>query len=53
MKKVKLLLKHFPSQSNKHWFDKETFLALMRIRGLESATDGKYAEAFYVRKFIL
>ncbi|HEX8041191.1 MAG TPA: PIG-L deacetylase family protein [Chryseosolibacter sp.] len=49
--KVRAILKCFVSQSTKHWFDRETFLALMRIRGVESAT--RYAEAFYLRKAIL
>lgn len=51
-KKVEILLSAFTSQRDKHWFDQETFLALMRIRGLESAAE-KYAEAFYSRKWLL
>lgn len=50
-KKVEVLLSAFNSQRNKHWFDKENFTALMRIRGMESAV--KYAEAFYARKIII
>jgi len=52
-KKVDILLDSFISQQGKHWFDKETFLSLMRIRGMESAAAEKYSEAFHVRKFIL
>lgn len=52
-KKAKILLDCFESQKGKHWFDKETFLALMRIRGMESACQSKYAEAFHVRKLIM
>lgn len=52
-KKIKFLLEGFPSEKNKHWFDRETFLALMRIRGLESANNHKYAEAFHARKLII
>ena len=52
-KKVALLVKHFGTQRSKHWFDRETFLGLMRLRGLESGTRGRYAEAFYVRKAVL
>lgn len=52
-KKIEMLLNAFESQKNKHWFDRETFLALMRIRGLESAADSKYAEAFHTRKWVL
>ncbi|MEL6863197.1 MAG: PIG-L deacetylase family protein [Bacteroidota bacterium] len=49
--KLEILLSSFPSQAGKHWFDRETFIALMRIRGLESASEQKYAEAFHVRKW--
>lgn len=51
-KKVDILLDSFASQRSKHWFDRETFLSLMRIRGLECAHDQRYAEAFYVRKWV-
>ena len=46
-----ILIKAFESQISKHWFDKETFSALPRLRGMESAV--KYAEAFYARKILL
>ncbi len=49
--KVNAILSSFVSQSTKHWFDRETFMALMRIRGLECAN--RYAEAFYLRKGLL
>lgn len=52
-KKVEILLECFPTQVGKHWFDRETFLALMRIRGMESASPSRYAEAFHARKFIM
>ncbi|MDX1440216.1 MAG: PIG-L family deacetylase [Rubricoccaceae bacterium] len=48
--KVDLLLKHFPSQHDKRWYDAEVFLGLMRIRGVEAAT--RYAEAFTCRKLV-
>ena len=48
--KVENLCKFFSTQNNKHWFEKDTFLALMRLRGMESCS--KYAEAFYVRKMV-
>ena len=38
----------FRTQSNKHWFTPDTFLALMRLRGIECCAE--YAEAFYCRK---
>lgn len=43
----------YPSQASKQWFDRETFLALMRIRGVESASATKYAEGFYVSKLVM
>lgn len=49
-RKVTAILEHFASQRSKHWFDRETFMSLMRIRGMESAS--RYAEAFYLRKAI-
>jgi LmbE family N-acetylglucosaminyl deacetylase len=47
-KKVEHLCKFFQTQGNKHWFSEDTFLSLMRLRGMECAS--KYAEAFYCRK---
>ena len=52
-KKSDIMLECFPSQASKHWFDEETFLALMRLRGMQSAALTKYAEAFYVRKIVM
>lgn len=52
-KKIDILLESFASQQGKHWFDKETFLSLMRIRGMEAAAKEKYAEAFHLRKLIM
>jgi LmbE family N-acetylglucosaminyl deacetylase len=49
--KVELIARHFPSQLGKHWFDEELLRALMRLRGMESAT--RYAEAFTCRKLSL
>jgi LmbE family N-acetylglucosaminyl deacetylase len=49
--KITVLREVFSSQRSKHWFDEETFRALMRIRGLESNT--RYAEAFVARKFVV
>lgn len=51
--KVRNLLSVFGTQRDKHWFSEDTFLALMRIRGVESAAPEKYAEAFYTRKLLL
>jgi LmbE family N-acetylglucosaminyl deacetylase len=48
--KANNLCRYFRTQNNKHWFDKDTFLALMRLRGMECCA--KYAEAFYTRKMV-
>ncbi|MGZ4315523.1 MAG: PIG-L deacetylase family protein [Gaiellaceae bacterium] len=52
-KKLELLERHFPSQSGKHWFDRETFLGLMRLRGMEAVAPERFAEAFTSRKVVL
>jgi LmbE family N-acetylglucosaminyl deacetylase len=52
-RKLALLEEHFPSQAGKHWFDRETFLGLMRLRGMEAPAPGRYAEAFTGRKVVL
>ena len=52
-KKVKFLMDAFGSQRPKHWFQEETFLSLMRLRGMECNAPSSYAEAFYCRKLVL
>jgi LmbE family N-acetylglucosaminyl deacetylase len=52
-KKIRFLLDHFQTQGNKEWFTEDTFLSLMRLRGMESRSRDKYAEAFYCRKISL
>jgi LmbE family N-acetylglucosaminyl deacetylase len=47
-KKARHVIEFFPSQADKHWFTQDTFLALMRLRGVQCGT--RYAEGFYVRK---
>jgi LmbE family N-acetylglucosaminyl deacetylase len=51
--KVKLVLEAFKSQTEKHWFDEELFLGLMRVRGMEGRAPSGYAEAFTCRKLSL
>jgi LmbE family N-acetylglucosaminyl deacetylase len=51
--KVAHLMDAFVSQQKKRWFEPETFLALMRLRGMECASASGYAEAFYCRKLVL
>ena len=49
-KKINLIISCFNTQANKRWFDEETFWAILRLRGLESNSRTKYAEAFYSKK---
>lgn len=52
-KKVAIIMAAYASQAQKHWFDEETFKSILRIRGMESANQDRYSEAFYLRKLIL
>jgi LmbE family N-acetylglucosaminyl deacetylase len=50
-RKVELLNECFPSQAGRDWWDDETFLALMRLRGVECRS--RYAEGFEITKALL
>jgi LmbE family N-acetylglucosaminyl deacetylase len=52
-RKIALLLKHFGTQRSKHWFDRETFQGLARLRGMECRAPERYAEAFFANKVVL
>jgi LmbE family N-acetylglucosaminyl deacetylase len=52
-RKVDLLHEQFPSQSDKYWFDRELFMGLMRLRGVEGKATSGYAEGFHARKVII
>ena len=52
-RKISHLMDTFQSQHNKRWFQPETFLALMRLRGMECNSASGYAEAFYCRKVMM
>lgn len=52
-KKVRYIMDAFPSQHAKRWFREDTFLSLMRLRGMECNAPSGYAEAFYCRKSVL
>lgn len=52
-KKIAYILRSFCSQAGKHWFTEDVFRALLRLRGLESASPTRFAEAFYCRKMVL
>ncbi|MHA1452066.1 MAG: PIG-L deacetylase family protein [Promethearchaeota archaeon] len=51
--KINYIVSSHISQKEKQWFDEETFWGIMRIRGLESASPTKYAEAFHCRKIVM
>jgi LmbE family N-acetylglucosaminyl deacetylase len=49
--KARLLLKHYPSQTNHDWFDEEAFLGLCRLRGVQCRNT--HAEGFVLEKATL
>jgi LmbE family N-acetylglucosaminyl deacetylase len=51
--KVRYIMDSFQSQHGKRWFQPETFLSLMRLRGMECNAPTGYAEAFYSRKIVM
>jgi LmbE family N-acetylglucosaminyl deacetylase len=48
--KIKALLAAHKSQRQRDWFTRETFIALLRLRGIECRSPSGFAEAFYGRK---
>lgn len=52
-RKAGLLMQHFGSQRARSWFTPETFLGLMRLRGIQSAAPEGYAEGFHAHKLCL
>jgi LmbE family N-acetylglucosaminyl deacetylase len=50
-RKVGAICDMYRSERHKPWFTEDTFLALMRLRGVECGS--RYAEAFYCRKVSL
>jgi len=52
-KKVRYIMEAFQSQHSRRWFRPDTFLSLMRLRGMECNAPSGYAEAFYCRKLVL
>jgi LmbE family N-acetylglucosaminyl deacetylase len=51
--KVESLLTVFESQRSKPWFSEDLFMAMLRLRGMESRSPSGFAEAFYGRKLLL
>lgn len=52
-RKINCILDVFQTEANKAWMTPDTFRAMLRLRGVECAAPGKYAEAFHCRKAIL
>jgi LmbE family N-acetylglucosaminyl deacetylase len=52
-RKVRYIMDTFQSQHLKRWFQPNTFLSLMRLRGMECNAPSGYAEAFFCRKMVL
>jgi LmbE family N-acetylglucosaminyl deacetylase len=51
--KIHCLVDSFTSQRDKKWFTEDTFLSILRLRGIECNAASGYAEAFYARKIVL
>lgn len=52
-RKVDHILTHFKTQKDKHWFSKDVFMAMLRLRGMECNAPSTFAEGFYCRKLVL
>jgi LmbE family N-acetylglucosaminyl deacetylase len=52
-RKIDYILGAFNSQSGKHWFSRELFSAILRLRGMEANASSGHAEGFYCRKAVL
>lgn len=51
--KIETLLRCFPSQHTRQWFDEELFRGHLRLRGIECNSPSRYAEAFHGRKIVI
>jgi len=51
--KIAALQEIYNSQNNKSWFTDDLFHSILRIRGMESNSHSRLAEAFYTRKIAL
>jgi LmbE family N-acetylglucosaminyl deacetylase len=52
-RKIDIIVSAFLSQSDKQWFSRDLFLAVLRLRGMEANACSGYAEGFYCRKAVL
>ena len=51
--KLSHLSTHFESQHDKAWYNRETFVGLLKIRGVEALAPDGYAEAFHADRLDL
>jgi LmbE family N-acetylglucosaminyl deacetylase len=49
-KKINHIIEIFKTQAGKKWFTEETFMSLLKIRGIESNSPSRYAEGFHCYK---
>jgi LmbE family N-acetylglucosaminyl deacetylase len=52
-RKIDAILDTYQSQTEKHWFSRDLFSAILRLRGMEANACSGYAEGFYCRKAVL
>jgi LmbE family N-acetylglucosaminyl deacetylase len=52
-RKVEIIGRCFPSQTQRSWFCDDTFLAMARLRGVGCRAPEGVAEAFYAKKIVL
>lgn len=52
-RKIDYIIDAFHSQREKHWFSRELFSSILRLRGMEANAASGYAEGFYCRKAVL
>jgi len=52
-RKARTIVRTYRSQRKKYWFNEDTFLSLMRLRGLECRSQSGLAEGFHCRKLVL
>jgi LmbE family N-acetylglucosaminyl deacetylase len=51
--KVRHILECYKSQADRHWFSRDLFMAVMRVRAMEANAGLDHAEAFYGKKLVL
>jgi len=52
-RKTAAILHHFKTQHSRRWFSADTFMAMMRLRGVNANAPSGLAEAFHCRKMVL